>query len=118
MGELWRQVLPVLISILIIVSVAVLRAHSRTLAAITATMPLNIALASWIVYANASGDRTQVVSFIGDMALAILGTVVFILALWVTARAGWRLGPMLIAGYAAWGLTLGAVMSMRYLLGG
>ena len=49
MNDATRQILPVGISVLVIVSIAVLRAHSKTLAAITTTMPLKIPLAVWII---------------------------------------------------------------------
>ncbi len=40
----WSRVTPVLISIGIIIGIAILRQYSKTIAAIAATMPINIPL--------------------------------------------------------------------------
>lgn len=116
MSETWRNIGPVIVSILIIVAVAVVRAHSRTAAAVLATMPINVPLALWVVYVGAGGDRTIMAQFTQSMLIAIGPTVVFILAVWLAARAGWRLAPMLAAGYAAWGAGLGLTLVVRHLL--
>ena len=52
MSPALRQILPVIVSILIIIAVAILRNYSKTLAAIFATMPINIPLSLWIIYRN------------------------------------------------------------------
>jgi len=52
---------PVVLSIVVIILVAVLEKQSKLFAAITATMPLGIPLALWIVYSANAGDK-QVVS--------------------------------------------------------
>ncbi|MEJ5200076.1 MAG: hypothetical protein WHX53_14240 [Anaerolineae bacterium] len=113
-SETWRSVGPVIVSILIIIAVAVVRAHSRTAAAVLATMPINVPLALWVVYAGAGGDRAIMEQFTRAMLIAIGPTVLFILVVWLAARAGWRLVPMLAAGYAAWAAGLGVT---RVILG-
>lgn len=116
MSETWRNVGPVLVSIGIIVAVAVVRAHSRTAAAVLATMPINVPLALWVVYAGAGGDRAIMAQFTQAMLIAIGPTVGFLLVVWLAARAGWRLAPMLAAGYAIWGASLGLTLAVRHLL--
>jgi hypothetical protein len=117
MNETWRQIAPVAISILIIILIAVLRAWSKTLAAITASMPVNVVLALWIIYAAEGGDRATVVSFTGSMFVGVGATLMCVGAMWLAARAGWRLLPMFVAGYLAWGVTLVASMGLRQVLG-
>ncbi len=117
MSIAWRDVGPVIVSILIIIAVAVVRAHSRTAAAVLATMPINVPLAMWVIYAGAGGDRTTMTQFTQSMLIAIVPTVCFIFVVWIAARAGWRLAPMLVGGYAVWGLGLGATLLLRSLLG-
>jgi hypothetical protein len=114
----WRQVGPVLISILVIILVAVLRAYSRTLAGITATMPIVIPLSLWIVWSSTGGDRGTVQQYTGVLLSGILGTVGFIVTLWLTARAGWRLPPMLAVSYLVWAATVGLMLALRRLVGG
>lgn len=113
----WEEILPVLVSIVVIILVAVLRRHSELLAAITATMPLNMPLALWIVYAAADGERAPVARFTSGLAIGILPSLGFLLVIWLAARAGMRLGPMLLLGYAAWGLGLGILFLVRRLVG-
>jgi hypothetical protein len=116
-NETWQQVLPVLISILVIVVVAVLRVYSKTLAAITVGMPTTIPLALWIIYSGSGGDQTTVVHFIEVLFITLVANVFFIVAMWLAARAGWRLVPLLVAGYLAWGVALGLIVGVRHLLG-
>ena len=111
----WGQVGPVLISMGIIVLIAVLRAFSKTAAAITATMPINIVLALWIVYAAEGADQAAVVRFTESMLVGVGATVIFMGAVWLAARAGWGLVPMLLSGYLAWGLTLAVIFGLRQL---
>ncbi len=116
MSETWRNIGPVIVSILIIIAVAIVRAHSRTAAAVLATMPINVPLALWVVYAGAGGDRTIMEQFTQSMVVAIGPTVVFILVVWLAARAGWRLAPMLMAGYLSWAAGLGLTLVARHFL--
>jgi hypothetical protein len=113
-----HQVLPVIISVIVIIVVAILRSTSRPLAAILSTMPLTIPLSLWVVYAGVGGDRRAMTEFARALSLAILPTVAFTFAVWQAARAGWRLVPMLLAGYAVWGIGLGVMWLIRRLLTG
>lgn len=111
----WQRVLPVLVSMGVILLVALLRQHSRTLAAITATMPINIPLALWIVYSGDSdtGSRT---AFVEGLIVGLIPTLVFLAVAYWGARSGWGLFPMIIAGYVGWGLSLGVLLLVQSLL--
>jgi hypothetical protein len=113
MNDTLRQVLPVAISILVLISIAILRAYSKTLAAVTATMPINIPLAVWIVYSAEHGDHATMADFTGSLFVGIWATMVFTLALWLAARAGLGLIPMLIVSYLAWAAVLGVLYLAR-----
>ncbi len=115
----WQQdILPVAVSIVIIILIAVLKNLSSTVAAIAGTMPINIPLALWIFYASKGDDREAVADFIGAMIMGLIPTFLFVVVAWLTARAGWKLGPTLIAGYITWGVVLGVVLGLRRLLSG
>jgi hypothetical protein len=116
MSIAWRDVGPVIVSILIIIAVAIVRSYSRTAAAVLATMPINVPLAMWVVYSGAGGDRTIMAQFTQSMLIAIGPTVIFILVVWLAARAGWRLAPMLAVGYLVWGACLALTLGVRHLL--
>ncbi|MFN8501397.1 hypothetical protein [Kouleothrix sp.] len=105
----WQKIAPALISILVIVTIAIARAYSKTLAAIVATMPVNITLALWIVWSAEDGRPGPTLAFAASMLRGILATLAFLLAAWLAARAGWPLVPLLLASYAAWLLALGAL---------
>lgn len=117
MNETWRRIAPVLASVGIIILIAILRARSKAVAAITATMPVSIALGLWIVYVGEGGDRAAVVSFTRSMFLGMIGTAVWLLAVWVAARAGWGLSRLLTVGYVAWAIAIGAVFGLQSLIG-
>lgn len=108
----WERVLPVVVSIGVILLVAVLREHSRTFAAIAATMPINVPLALWIVF-SADRDPTARAAFSEGMLIGIFPTVLFLIVSYLVVRAGWPLIPTLLAGYAAWGLALLTIMLIR-----
>ena len=116
-NQTWQQIVPVLLSILIIVVVAVVRAYSETLAAITATMPVTIPLALWITYSGAAGDQQTVVRFIEALFLTTVANMFFLAAMWLAARAGWRLASLIVVGYGAWGIALGLIMGVRHFIG-
>lgn len=101
-----QRVLPVLISVAIIVAIAILRERSETAAALTATMPINVTLAMWIVYSAEPTDRAGFNHFIGTLFTSIWPTVVFLLVVWLAARAGWRVLPVILAGYLSWTTTV------------
>jgi hypothetical protein len=111
-----QRILPVIVSILIIIVVAILRQYSRTFAAIVATMPINVPLALWIVYSGDAVDREAIVEFTQNLLIGMPPTFVFVLVAWLAARAGWSLVPMIAAGYAAWGITLLLSFAARSLL--
>jgi hypothetical protein len=112
-----QDILPVLISIVVIILVAVLEKQSKFAAAITATMPIGATLAIWIVYSANSGDRETMKDFSVGLLTGIIPTIGFLLAAWLSSRAGLKLVPMLLVGYIAWGILLGVVIILRRLIG-
>lgn len=111
----WQRVFPVIASILIIISVAIVRHYSKALAPILATMPINIPLAMWILYdPNDQGGMTQ---FIRDMSINMMPTLVFLVIAWLASRAGWAIVPTIVVGYVGWGIALGALLLARRMLG-
>lgn len=112
-----QDILPVLVSILVIIAVAVLEKQSKLFAAITATMPIGATLGLWIVYAANQGERVAVGQFSRGMLLGILPSVAFLISVWLAARAGLKLVPMLLAGYATWGSGVVLLVAFRRLLG-
>lgn len=109
--------LPVVISVIVIILVAVLEKQSRLIAAITATMPLGIPLSMWIVSSASRGDSAAMSEFSFGIILGIIPTIAFVITAWLVARSGGGLSKMLISGYSVW--ALGAVIMVavkRFLL--
>ena len=114
----WSKILPVIVSIIIIILVAVLREHSRTLAAIAATAPINVPLALWIIDAGSEHDSQTMTEFTGALLVNIWPSVLFLVIAWLTTRAGWSLPGILVASYAGWALGLGVIFLLRQVFGG
>jgi positive regulator of sigma E activity len=114
----WNRVLPVLISIGIIISVAILRQYSKTFAAIAATMPINVPLGLWIVYAGAPDPEASLREFSEAALLNIFPTVFFIIAAYFAARAGLAIIPTILIGYVVWAVSLGGIYLIRSLIMG
>jgi len=112
-----QDVLPVILSIIVIILVALLEKQSKLFAAITATMPLAAPLALWIVYSSSTGDQEAVSNFTLGMFLGFLPTLAFIITVWLAARAGMKLVPMILSGYGVWALGAGVLYMLRNLLG-
>ena len=99
-----QDIAPVILSIVVIILVAVFEKQSKLFAAITATMPLGIPLALWIVYSSNGGDKQVVSQFSLSLLLSFLPTLAFVITIWFAARAGMKLVPMLLTGYGVWGV--------------
>jgi len=112
-----QDILPVLLSMVVIVLVAVLEKQSKFAAAITATMPIGATLAIWIVYSANSGDQETMKDFSVGLLMGIIPSIGFLFAAWFSSRAGLRLVPMLLVGYAVWGTLLGLIILLRRILG-
>jgi hypothetical protein len=74
------RIVPVLMSVLILVLVAVVQERSRYLGAIIAAMPLTAPLAIWIVFSATHGDQRQTADFVGSMLIGFAATFLFVLA--------------------------------------
>jgi hypothetical protein len=111
----WTKVAPVIVSILVIIGVAIARQYSRTLAAIMATMPINLPLALWIVYSGET-NREAFSEFAGTMVINLLPTLLFIVVAWWLAKQGYTLVPIIGLSYVAWGVGLGLIFLVRHFL--
>ena len=111
------SILPVFLSILVILLVAVVEKQSRLFAALTATMPLTAPLALWIVYSSNAGDRTVMSQFSLSLLLGLLPTLAFLITIWLAARGGMKLGPMILTGYAVWAAGAAILYLLRNALG-
>jgi uncharacterized membrane protein (GlpM family) len=96
------RIVPVVLSVVIIVLVAVAQARSRHLAAILATMPLTAPLAMWVVFSASSGDQRQTADFVWSMVIGSVASLVFVLACWFGLRREWGLVATLALAAAVW----------------
>jgi hypothetical protein len=114
----WHEIIPVIISVAVIILVAVLEKQSKLIAAVTATMPVTIPLALWIVYSSSQGEKQAVEKFTQGLAFGIIPTMAFAIALWIMARLGLKLVPMIVLAYAVWGMTLALILGFRRFISG
>ena len=112
-----QEVVPVLLSILVIILVAILEKQSKLFAAITATMPLTAPLTLWIVYTSNAGEKTAVTQFSLSLLLGLLPSLAFLVTVWLGARAGMKLLPMILSGYGVWAMGATLLYLLRNTLG-
>ncbi|NDJ85091.1 MAG: hypothetical protein GYB66_04330 [Chloroflexi bacterium] len=109
----WNEILPVIVSILIIIAIAILRRFSETFAAIVAVMPINIPLGMWIIYAAEADKTSALANFSEALLLNFFPTVLFMLVAWQMSRAGYQLVPIILAGYGVWAVGIMGVFWLR-----
>ena len=113
----WQRLLPVIVSILIIIGIAILRQYSKNAAAIIAVMPINVPLGMWIVYAGDENGQKALVQFSQALFVNIIPSLLFMIVAWQMARSGWSLVPTIAGGYVVWALGLGVIFLARAQLG-
>jgi hypothetical protein len=111
----WSRIIPVIVSVAIIIAVAILRESSRNLAAIVATMPINVPLGMWIVYSGTEDRQAALADFSEAILLNILPSMAFIVVAWQMSKAGQSLLPTIVVGYIVWAVGLGIVFLLRTL---
>jgi hypothetical protein len=111
----WSKVLPIIISMLVIIAVAVLRKYSPTFASIAAVMPINIPLAIAIVYAGTPPAEQQATmpTFTSGLAINLMPTFLFTIVVWRMFAMGYGLWAALIVGYIIWAIGLALLFLLR-----
>jgi hypothetical protein len=109
----WSRVLPVIISILIIIAIAVLKEISTRFAAVIATMPIGFTLGLWIVYSGATDPGEKMNDFTSSVLIAMIPNIIFIIVAWQAARHGFSLVPTLLVSYLIWGIGIGIMFAVR-----
>ena len=84
------------------VAIAILRNISTQIAAITATMPINIPLGMWVAYGGKDASRADLIAFTDGLLISIAPTLVFIVSCMWLLRAGWGIMPTVAASYVVW----------------
>ncbi|HVO42955.1 MAG TPA: hypothetical protein VMT34_10040 [Aggregatilineales bacterium] len=112
----WSRIAPVIVSIVVIILIAIVRQYSKTLAAITVTMPLNIPLGMWIVYAGSDNHQAAMAEFSEAAMMNIIPTVVFLIVAWQLSKVGFSALQTIILGYVAWAVCLGLIYLVRTVL--
>ena len=109
----WSRITPVIVSIAIIIVIAIVRQYSKTLAAITVTMPLNIPLGMWIVYSGSDNHQAAMAEFSEAAMMNIIPTIVFLIVAWQLSKIGLSALQTIIIGYIAWAACLGLIYLIR-----
>jgi len=109
----WNRILPVIVSILIIIGIAILRNYSRTAAAIIAVMPINVPLGMWIVYAGEDDGQAALADFSEALLLNIVPSLFFIVVAWQMTARGYGLWETIGVSYVVWAVVLGVVFVIR-----
>lgn len=110
-----QKTLPVITSIAIILLIAVLRERSRTLAAVLATMPINIPLGLWLIASGSNDDAKVMADFVRSLMISLIPAWVWLFVVFIAIRAGWNLWASIGSGYAVWVMLIGFIFWMGWL---
>jgi len=111
----WQKAFPVLASILILLLVAALRDRSRAVAAVLATMPINVPLALWVVSSGSNNDTQAMSDFVRSLFISLIPSFIWLAIVFVALRAGWSLGASIGAGYGVWVILIGILFRLGIL---
>lgn len=111
----WQKALPVITSIGIILLVAALRDRSRVVAAIIATMPINVPLALWVVASGSNQDVLVTVDFMRSVLISLIPSTAWLVIVFLAIRAGWSLWLAIGAGYGMWVVLIAAMFWLGWL---
>jgi uncharacterized membrane protein (GlpM family) len=99
-----QKLVPVLISLIVIILIAVMQERSRFIAAIVATMPVSAPLAMWIIYKASNNDSGKTEDFVGSMMIGIIINVIFMAACLIAFKQKWEFKNVMFFGYGIWGI--------------
>lgn len=110
------NVIPVVSSILIILAIAFLRERSKTLAAILATMPINIPLGLWVLFGTGEADPSVVALFLRALLPGLLASLVWVGVVFALVQTGMSLWLSIPLGYVAWGVLVAAFVRLEWIV--
>ena len=102
-----ERIVPVLLSVVVIILVAVVQERSRHWAALIAALPVSAPLALWIVFSATRGNHGQTAEFASSMLVGVGASMIFLVACWVALRFQWRFPLVLLFGGVVWLLVVG-----------
>jgi hypothetical protein len=111
----WQKTLPVIISIIIILIVAVLRDKSKTLATLFATMPINMPLALWVIASGSAEDAAVLSGYVRNFIIALVPGFIWLGVVYALLKIGWGLLSAIVGGYAVWGVIIAALILLKVL---
>lgn len=112
----FQKALPVITSIAIIIGVAILRERSKTLAAILATMPINIPLGLWVVFGGDNYDQDAAALFVQALLPGLLATIVWVIVVYALLRLSMTLWMSILGAYAVWAALVFAFIRIGWLV--
>jgi hypothetical protein len=119
----WARIGPVIISCCLIILIAILRNYSTLFSAIVATMPINVALAFWIVYSGGDVEgkdeeakRETLLGFSRNMLLFLPSTYVWLIFAYVFSARDWKLWAIMGISYIGWAGAMGILYAFGRLM--
>jgi uncharacterized membrane protein (GlpM family) len=107
-----QRIVQLLVSFLIITTIALVSERSRVLASIITVMPLNVTLGLWFIYTSGQGDTSGLADFSRMVLLGLIPTALFIFVCWYGFKQEWPFGRVIVVGYAVW---LVAILIYRFI---
>jgi hypothetical protein len=111
-----EKLLPTFISISLLLAITLLKDRSKAIASVLAIAPVNIVLALIILYGKFNGDSHALAPVLRNMAVGILGTLLWLVTAFLILRAGITLWVAIPAGYAVFACWVWLVWRMGWFI--
>ncbi|GAB1422525.1 hypothetical protein MASR2M15_27590 [Anaerolineales bacterium] len=114
MTIVWAKILPVLVSIVVIIGIAIVSTASTATAALFATIPTKIPISLWIVASTGGNEDPEVLaSYMGSVFFGLLSALTFRAVAYLCLRSGIKLMPSMIISYIAYFVVFGIISWLR-----
>jgi hypothetical protein len=107
-----QRIVQILISFLIITTIAFVSERSRVLASIITVMPINVTIGLWFIHTSGQADTAALADFTRMVLLGLIPTALFIVVCWLGFKQEWPFGRVIVTGYAVW---LVAILVYRFI---
>lgn len=116
MLSFFEKILPTIISIILLLTITLLKDRSKAIAAVLAIAPVNIVLALIILYGKYNGDSSALAPVLRNMAIGIFGTLLWLVTAFLILRAGITLWFAIPAGYTMFACWVWLVWRMGWFI--
>jgi hypothetical protein len=97
-----QRIVQLLVSFLLITTIAFVSEKSRVLASIVTVMPVNVTIGLWFIYTSSQVDSAGLADFSRMVLLGLIPTALFIAVCWFGFKQEWPFARVIVVGYTVW----------------